>query len=401
VANRGHDLDVLNGMIELVDGSLVRQGYAAAAEGRFEMLETVREFALEQLTQGDEHVWIRDAHAAWLIDLVERAGPELIGPHRAGWMSRLEQEVGNLRAALAWAWSRGDVERVIRLAAPIWNFWFGHGYTDEALDWLVRALGAGDTRPSVIRAEGFYAAGSLAATQVDHKQAVKWLEEALSIWRALDDQAGIGRALQMLGTLALEADDSERAVALLEQVVSAYESSPAMRDSPWVGLAISQLAGAVSRLGNHEDAVALGQQGLARQRTLGSPLGEALALVYLGDIELDNHNFAGAYRWYVDALDIMQRLGDDWYMVHILKGFTIVLTELGRPEAAARVLGAQEAHLIATGHKVSARYEDAHTAGGAKLRAVLGEEAFAEARTEGAALGLDAVVMSALEHATD
>jgi predicted ATPase/DNA-binding XRE family transcriptional regulator len=180
VCNLSGDLNVLHGMATLVNSSLVRQELGPSADLRFEMLETVREYGLEQLRSSGEDLVVRQAHAAWLLDLVERAGPELIGPHRATWLTGLEDELGNLRAALAWTLGRGDSETTVRLAAAPWLFWFGRGHADEGRGWLRRALAAGFDTPSRIRAEGLYAAGSLAATQGNYRTAESLLKAALS-----------------------------------------------------------------------------------------------------------------------------------------------------------------------------------------------------------------------------
>jgi predicted ATPase/DNA-binding XRE family transcriptional regulator len=141
------DLDVLHSMAALVNSSLVRRKLRPNADLRFEMLETVREYGFEQLRLSGEDGMTQQAHAAWMLDLVQLAGPELVGSHRATWLTRLEDELGNLWAALAWTFGRGDSETTVRLAAAPWLFWFGGGHADEGRGWLRRALAMDSTPP--------------------------------------------------------------------------------------------------------------------------------------------------------------------------------------------------------------------------------------------------------------
>jgi predicted ATPase len=85
------------------------------------MLETVREFALEALAMSGETPAVAAVHAAYVRDLAVRAELELLGPREWHWMSRLDAELGNLRAAIAWALEH-DIETALRIAAALWPY---------------------------------------------------------------------------------------------------------------------------------------------------------------------------------------------------------------------------------------------------------------------------------------
>ena len=105
------------------------------------MLETVREFGLEQLADSSEEEGItRGRHAAWCLALAERAAPELLGPEQRRWAERMEAEHANLRAALAWLTERGEAEPALRLAGALFLFWFLRGHLREGTAWLEQAL---------------------------------------------------------------------------------------------------------------------------------------------------------------------------------------------------------------------------------------------------------------------
>jgi non-specific serine/threonine protein kinase len=114
---------VLDLLAQLVDKSLVlaeRHG----DEMRYRYLETLRQYALEELRNAGEEGRLRRRHCEWFVDLAERAEPELVGPHQATWLERLEREHDNLRAALRWAVDNDEAELGSRLGAALWRFWW-------------------------------------------------------------------------------------------------------------------------------------------------------------------------------------------------------------------------------------------------------------------------------------
>ena len=88
---------------------------------------------------GREHE-LRDLHTTYVVDLAERAEPELLGGDQADWLRRLAAEHENLRAALAWTVGAGDEARLLRLAGALWRFWFIRGHLTEGRTWLMRAV---------------------------------------------------------------------------------------------------------------------------------------------------------------------------------------------------------------------------------------------------------------------
>ena len=127
---------VLDGLTALIERSLVGRVPLAVAEPRYAMLNTIREFGLEQLAAGGEEAAIRDAHAAYYLALAAEAESHLTGPDQVAWLDRIERELPNVRAALIWLRVRGRAEEGLRFAAAPGRFWWRRGYLSEGRTWL-------------------------------------------------------------------------------------------------------------------------------------------------------------------------------------------------------------------------------------------------------------------------
>src|SRR5690606_1049348 len=152
-------LDATSGMEVLLEHSLVTS-HEEANGRRYGMLETVREFAAEQLEACDERDSVIERHADYFLGLVERArsgaGPEA---GERTWWARFEREMDNVRAVLGRAVSRGDGEVAQRLAGALKNFWFYGGHYYEARYWLEAALGLDGDVPEQVRARAYLSLG--------------------------------------------------------------------------------------------------------------------------------------------------------------------------------------------------------------------------------------------------
>jgi predicted ATPase/transcriptional regulator with XRE-family HTH domain len=183
------DVAVQEFLTELVEQNLLWRREQADGELRFGMLETIRDYALEQLTTGDEEVMVRRAHAATYLDLAERAAPALIGPDAAVWLARLEREQDNLRAALQWARQAGRLQIGLRLAAALWRFWMYRGSAREGRLWLdellARAEAPGaETIPDALLAVVLAGTSRLATDLGDYGAAGALLERCIALRRA-------------------------------------------------------------------------------------------------------------------------------------------------------------------------------------------------------------------------
>ena len=199
---RGQILDLL---IRLVDKSLVvvRSG---DDEARYQMLETIREYARDQLVEAGEAEQLRSRHLDYFVAMVERAESEWRGPKRLAWFKRLEGGHDNLSAALDWSLTRPDaLERGLRLAGVLGHFWAWTTHKAEGRYWLDKLLASSREQgigSAANRAKATLAAGILALNQTDYAPARELLNESMALYEALGDQRGVAFTSIFLGNLA-------------------------------------------------------------------------------------------------------------------------------------------------------------------------------------------------------
>lgn len=173
----GGDGDVLNHLETLVASSLVR---VEAGDDdmlvRYRMLETVREYAAEMLEESGESAQIRARHAADLETLAHQAKDQMEGPDQIIWLERLDAELANLRVALAWAIETGNGTLALRIAAPLFRFWYMHGHLTEGRGWLDAALALDQNGDTPSRSQALHCAGEMAWQQSDYPRATTLLQ---------------------------------------------------------------------------------------------------------------------------------------------------------------------------------------------------------------------------------
>ena len=310
----GGDGSVLEGLSALVDESLVRQRETDAGEPRFSMLEIVREYALERLSDSGDGDETRRRHLEHFVSFAEEAEPKLADRDQISWFARLEDEHDNLRAALAFALDN-DPSSALRLAVGVRRFWQIHGYLVEGRQALESALAATPAVPSELRANALNMSGILAgeqgefvAAQVSFKAALAdahavgstrvissalvnlgnlaffageldaardLYKESIEYFASLDDIRGQALAKENVGLMALTADDVPEAVTWL---TAALELAREVGDDREIGAASRSLAAAMIELGDNARATSLLAESLALARELGEPHGIAVCL---------------------------------------------------------------------------------------------------------------------------
>jgi len=304
------DVNVLEGMISLVDKSLLQQTGRDGEEPRFTMLETIREYGLEALTASGEAPATRQAHAAYYLTLAEQAEPAFTGPQQLTWFDRLEREHDNLRAALSWLLERGSDgqsnELTLRLAAALWNFWFIRGHVSEGRRWLERVLDANKHARSATRAKALVGAGNLATLQDDFDQIEVLGMQGLALYRELGDRRGCAVALSCLGYAAMMKCKYAQARALLEEslMITQELDDPADRIP-----ALQVMASVHFYQGEYARAQVLLEEDLALVKERGDVHGHAVTLMLLGMVLLHQGDLAQAQAWLEEGSIVSRKVG--------------------------------------------------------------------------------------------
>jgi non-specific serine/threonine protein kinase len=389
--------DVLDAVTALVATSLLRSDERPDGDVRFGMLETVREYGLEQLEASGEAADIRRRHGIYFLALAEAAGPALFRSTALEWLNLLETDRDNLRAALAWASAPDGAEVGARLVHNLWLFWSIRGPISEGRRWAERVLALGDNLPLEHRTRVLTVAGSLATTEGDFAGATPLLHEAVAAARGLATPTLLAQALFERGRLALFQGDDRLAETLYEEALAVGRDDDG-RPGQWDERrnALGNLGIVARRRGDPARAAALHEAALELNRAVGDDWAAAENLNHLAGATLDLGDPARALALYRESLVLGQTSADPRALAGTLAGLSSALAAVGQPERAARLLGAADALNAASGAVFSPagsiNLERAETAIGTRLP----EAAYRAARAAGMAMSPTAAIAEAL-----
>lgn len=382
-------LDLLDGLTSLVNKSLLRQVEEVGGEPRFGMLETIREYALEQLTATGELEPLRRRHAAYYLDLAQQGYAGADGPDTQIWLERLKIEHDNSRAALHWAIERGEGRIALLMSAALSRFWYLHGHFSEGLRWLETALALDRDGPVEVRAVALKGAGVLACSLCDYERAWTLDHASLRLYRELGDPVGIANVLNNLGILATEQADYpqahryyEESLALRRQIGDSVGIARSLNNLGWMSLIEGDYAQAQRRL---EESLRLAQ-------ALEHKALVANALNNLGWVALDQEDYQRATPFFRESLALCRELGWLYHVDEILEGLAVIAASRGQAIQAAQLLGAAELHREATGQPIAQQQRVRHDHVMAIVQAQLDAAAFAAAFAAGRALPIDQII---------
>jgi predicted ATPase/transcriptional regulator with XRE-family HTH domain len=383
---------VLDRLASLVDQCLLRV-LDQDDDTRFGMLETVREYGLTRLAAAGEEVAVRDRHAAWGLALAEQVAPGLMGPDQKRCLGRLTAEHDNLRAALGWAIARENGEPAARLVGTLYRFWSICGHLAEGRRWLEQALAQSEGVPPLVRARALLGVAVIAYRQRDYARAPA-LEEALTLFRAEGDTAGVASALGNLGMVANDQGDTARAVTLYEESLALFR---AVGDRTRVGIMLLNLGLAAYDQHDYERAGTLLEESLSLSREMGASNSVAYSLNNLALVALAQGDHARAARFQTEALELWRWLGNKDGLAHCFENLAFFAAAMGEFNRAARLLGAAEALRAEIGAPGRLLDQDFNERRIAEIRERLGDAVFTTVWEAGRAMTLDDAIDYALD----
>lgn len=329
------EIDVLEGLASLLDKSLARQVVDDRDEIRFTMLETIREFGLEQLASSGEIERVQRQHTEFYIRLAEQAEPELTGADQNQWFARLESEHDNVRASLIWSLEH-DLTTATRLAGLLGRFWYSIGYLTEGRRWLEAAV-VNEAANLADRARVLRWLSALALSQVEYSHSRAWASEALQIYREAGDQMGVATSLNTLGIIAFGEEAFGDAASLLQESLALYRQTG---DNRSAAITLGNLAWLETMQQRHESAQPYIEESLALARQMVDDAGAAHALQNVGVNAVERGDLPRAHDAFIEGLSLAQGIGASQDMIESLEGYAAVTALQGETERAARLFGA-------------------------------------------------------------
>jgi predicted ATPase len=374
----------------LVGKNMTYQRESPPGEPRYYMLETIRGFARDRLSESDEQGTILQAHAEFFADLAERVEPELTSGRRDPWMNRLEIELDNLRAVMRRSLNETvDPMCGIRIAGTLGWFWHLRGHLSEGRSWAASLLKLPQvSQRSRERAKILFPAGGLAWSQGDYRTCRALLSESAEIFREIGDRHGLVNAQAILSGGVASLGDYDRALELCEETAtlmresddrwglafvllwhgdtiivrtgqtvearSMFEESLRLSeeiDDTWIRAeALNHLAVAEGMLGNFEAARGYFEESLSYHERTGDRWAVARGLCGQADVLLREGDLEGAKELYLQSLPVWEELGNRLGRSACLSGLAQIAVAEGRALSAARLSGAAPEPVRAVGY---------------------------------------------------
>jgi predicted ATPase/DNA-binding SARP family transcriptional activator len=315
----------LESLATLVDNNLLRR-----RDGRFTMLETVRQFAVERLEDAGA-AEVRRRHAEWLTELAEMLEARTIAGENV-WLDRVQPEHDNIRAALAWSLEENP-ELAVRLAGALRTFWEVRGHLREGVNWLEQAITRAPDISAEVRMKALAVSGAMVFRISDFELAKERQEAALAIARELGDELWIARELADLGTVASVQEDLETASMLMEESAARFREL----DIPErLASVLANLGHVAGQRGDYARAIEVTEESIALQ---SSNMNATIAIYNLGSYHLLAGDLERAHEWLERTVRQSLELGFKELTGYALAAFVRLCLLEGDASRAAHLAG--------------------------------------------------------------
>jgi predicted ATPase/class 3 adenylate cyclase len=304
---------ILDALDALVDQSMLQRQEREGDETHFSLLQTLREYGLDRMTQLGELEATRVAHAEYYFSWVEQVAPLLSGADQARWLDRMDREYENVRVALECLLDRAQkdairAEQALQFCIVLMGFWEIRGYVNEGLASLERALSMSHGVAPGLRAQALHGAGFLALIQDDNARAEAFLHESQLLFRESGDNVGMANILLLQGSLAMVKTSYKLARRLFEEALTVYRE---LGDTRRIAATRKSLAEVAIAQGDYLRARLLMEEDLASDRASGEKYTTALPLFFLARIHfLSCDDLFKAQALVEESLDLFKEVGN-------------------------------------------------------------------------------------------
>ena len=352
----------------LVDKSLIARlsqpGRDDTAKPRFTMLETIREFGLEQLAAEGEAEVTGHAHARYFRSYLEtiwdhwRDEP-MPASKQLEIIASVDRERSNIRTGIDFLVLVHEHEEALRLADVMYYVWRVRGHFAEGARCLKKTLAQSEGLDPALRAHALYGYGTLMHQQGDLEQGERFAREAVALYEEIGDKHMVTVAKNQLANVLFSAGDPHLAASICED---ALEQAKRIGDPALVAMQPNNLGRIYGHLGDYARAEALIETALETFRAVDDPWATASALLFLGRVVRARKQPERALTLIQEGLSIYSSL-EDWAVVaRCLEGIAGVAIDLRQSAAAARLIAGSAAIRTTIGHPVDgedlAEYEE-------------------------------------------
>lgn len=313
------EFDVIAGLHSLLEKSLVYRIEGDDGETRFRMFETLREYGLDRLNLAGDMTITRQRLVKYFASFLASIEFDLLGPDQSLWLRRLDEEIGNLRAALQAALDEG--ERVaadgVHLASQLWRYWLIRGQLTEGSQWLRRALELPGDIPVAIRGQALNNLGNLSLELGGHLRAREYYIQSRDLYESVGDRGGVADELNNIGLVALIQGHFKEAATSLEE---SLEIRREIGDRLALPTTLSNLGDICIHEEDYDQAEKYHMEALEIRLEIGNKRGLALTCQTLGTIWYLRGDFEAAQRWFDEALTHSVGLADAYSHASITLG---------------------------------------------------------------------------------
>ena len=374
--------EVLDLLADLVDKSLVMVDVEG---GRYRLLETVRQYAQERLTNSGDSEMVRKRHLDFYLAFAEKAGAGLAGPEQPAFLRQLDLDRENVLAAHAFCMhAEGEAESGYRLVHAVKFYWFMRGLLNLGHRVTVEAVSIADKpQTSLARCKALWVAGQICSAMGRYAEAQKYLQESLDMARALDDLRMVVSVLNMLGLAALGQGD--RAAARVHGI-EALALANKLDNKRQIATASNALAQLHRLEGELDAAEPLYARTVALARELGDRETAAVGLLNLAMVAIERGAAQRARSLLLDVLTIMEQSGSKRAGQSVLEVSAGLAALREDWKHAARFYGAAERQTGDTGNRRDPADDAFLQPLMSKTQSALGDAGFEDAQALGRAV---------------
>jgi predicted ATPase len=330
-------LDPLEAISTLVGQSVVFVQPLDETTPRYGMLETIREFAVEQLEASGEAARTRGRHARFFRDLAMRGEPMLLGtPEHDTWTAQLERAYGNMRAALTWSVSAdGELAVGVDLAGALGWFWLMSGRLQEAQSWCAVLLARrSEVDDSLAWAKVLHGSALQLWGLGDLAQAEAAEESAVEMFRSAGEDRWLSYALALMARVRTGQERLPEAEALLEEARAVWGRVTVSYGQPFDAYLRFYLGGAALVRGDVDTARAHFEASARELEAAGDDTAHGAVLGGLGMLAAQRGEHAEARATFARALPLLRPGADQWDLALVLLNSGLEEAQAMSPAAA-------------------------------------------------------------------